>query len=141
MARQAPGRRASPACPWQKAAALCAERRNPGGQEQRGSFATAAGQFGMDVRIPSDAELLGWGVSAGHLPNNLPASSAGEAIIVGTLDWRETLPGWTGKWQMRWQGADYAWGISGVNYDAAFRNIIRGVVLVASGVGSPDQGI
>jgi hypothetical protein len=41
---------------------------------------------------------------------------------------------------MRWQGADYAWGISGVNYDAAFRNIIRGVVLVASGVGSPDQG-
>jgi hypothetical protein len=31
-------------------------------------------------------------------------------------------------------------GISGVNYDAAFRNIVRGVVLVASGFGSPDQG-
>ncbi len=24
---------------------------------------------------------------------------------------------------MRWQGADYGWGISGVNYDTAFRNI------------------
>jgi hypothetical protein len=35
---------------------------------------------------------------------------------------------------------DYRWGISGVNYDAAFRNIVRGVVLAASGAGSPDQG-
>ena len=41
---------------------------------------------------------------------------------------------------MRWDGADYRWGIGGVNYDAAFRNIVRGVVLAASGTGSPDQG-
>jgi len=41
---------------------------------------------------------------------------------------------------MRWQGADYIWSITGVNYDAAFCNIVRGVVLVASGVGPPDQG-
>jgi hypothetical protein len=41
---------------------------------------------------------------------------------------------------MRWQGADYTWGIGGVNYDAAFRNIVRGVALLASGVGPPDQG-
>jgi hypothetical protein len=39
-----------------------------------------------------------------------------------------------------WQGADYRWGISGVNYDAAFRNIVRGVVLAASGAGPPDVG-
>jgi hypothetical protein len=30
------------------------------------------------------------------------------------------------------------WGISGVNYDAAFRDIVRGVVLLASGRGAPD---
>jgi hypothetical protein len=41
---------------------------------------------------------------------------------------------------MRSQGADYTWGISGVNYDAAFRNIVHGVALAASGTGSPDQG-
>jgi len=42
---------------------------------------------------------------------------------------------------MDWKlGADYRWGISGVNYDAAFRNIVRGVVLAASGAGPPDQG-
>ena len=105
-----------------------------------GSFATADQQFGMDVRVPSDAELLAWGASAGHFPSEPPPSSAGEAIVVGQLDWSETVPGWIGKWRMRWQGADYGWGISGVNYDAAFRNIVRGVVLAASGAGSPDQG-
>ena len=112
----------------------------PAGEEQRSSFATAAQQFGMDVRVPSDAELLVWGASVGHFPGEPPPSSAGEAIVVGQLDWSETLPGWIGKWRMRWQGADYGWGISGVNYDAAFRNIVRGVVLAASRAGSPDHG-
>ena len=58
---------------------------------------------------------------------------------MGRLDWSETLPDGL-EWRMRWRGADYSWSISGVNYDAAFRNIIRGVVLAASGAGSPDQG-
>jgi hypothetical protein len=112
----------------------------PAGEEQRGSFTTAADQFGVHVRMPSDAELVAWGASVDHLPSDPPPSRDGEAVIAGTLDWSETLPGWIGKWRMRWQGADYAWGISGVNYDAAFRNIVRGAVLVASGAGSPDQG-
>jgi uncharacterized protein len=112
----------------------------PAGEEQRGSFATAAEQFGMEVRIPSDAELRAWGAGVDRFPSEPPPSRAGEAIVVGTLDWSETLPGWIGKWRMHWQGADYTWGIRGVNYDAAFRNIVRGVVLAASGAGPPDQG-
>jgi len=112
----------------------------PAGEEQRSSFATAADQFGMEVRIPNDAELVAWGAGVGHFPSDPPPSSAAQAIVAGTLDWSEMLPGWIGKWRMSWQGADYAWGISGVNYDTAFRNIVRGVMLVASGVGSPDQG-
>jgi hypothetical protein len=114
--------------------------RIPAGEEQRGAFATAAGQFGMTLRIPSDPELRLWHAALGHFPSTPPASSAGEAIVVGTLDWNEALPGWVGKWRMQWHGADYAWGISGVNYDAAFRNIVRGVVLAASRAGSPDNG-
>jgi hypothetical protein len=39
---------------------------------------------------------------------------------------------------MRQNGVDYAWGISRVNYDEAFRDIIRDVLRVASGYGSPD---
>jgi catalase len=34
---------------------------------------------------------------------------------------------------VRRRGALYAWGISGVNCDAAFRNIVRGIVRVVSG--------
>jgi len=112
----------------------------PVGEEQRSSFATAADQFGMDVHIPNDAELAAWGADVGHFRDDPPSSSAAQAIVAGTLEWSEMLPGWIGKWRMRWQGADFAWGISGVNYDTAFRNIVRGVMLVASGAGSPDQG-
>jgi hypothetical protein len=113
----------------------------PAGEEQRGSFANAAGEFGMAVRVPTAAELAGWGVAADHFPfpqKAPPEQRPTEAIVVGTLEWSETLPGWTGSWRTRWHGADHAWSISGVNYDAAFRDIVRGIVLLASGRGAPD---
>jgi hypothetical protein len=113
----------------------------PAGAEQRGSFVNAASEFGMMVRMPSEAELAAWGVGVDHFPfpQQEPLREApGEAIVAGTLDWSETLPGWIGAWRTRWHGADHRWGISGVNYDAAFRDITRGVVLLASGRGTPD---
>jgi len=69
----------------------------PAGEEQRGSFATAAGQFGIHVRIPNDAELVARGASVDHLPSFSPPLRGGEAVVTGTLDWSETLPGWVGK--------------------------------------------
>jgi uncharacterized protein len=110
------------------------------GAEQRGAFDNAANEFGMHARIPSDRELLSWNAKISRFPSEPPPSSAGEAVVIGTLDWSETLPGWIGRWRMRWRGVEYAWGIKGVNYDAAFRNIVRGVMLVSSGAGLPDQG-
>jgi hypothetical protein len=113
----------------------------PAGEEQRGSFANAASEFGMNVRLPSEAELAAWGVAADHFPFPAaapPGGAPGEAIVVGTLEWSETLPGWIGRWHTRWQGVDHAWEISGVNYDAAFRDIVRGIVLLATGRGTPD---
>ena len=114
----------------------------PAGEEQRAAFANAAGEFGIKVRLPSEAELAKWGPAAEHFPYpeaKAPASAApGEAVVVGTLDWSETLPGWIGSWRTRWHGADHRWGIEGVNYDAAFRDIVGGVVLLASGRGRPD---
>jgi uncharacterized protein len=112
----------------------------PEGEEQRGSFVNAASEFGMTVRLPSEAELAGWSVAVDHFPYPEappPEPKSGQAIVVGTLEWSETLPGWIGSWRTRWQGADHAWAISGVNYDAAFRDIVRGVVLLASGRGAP----
>jgi hypothetical protein len=95
----------------------------PRGVEQRGAFSNAASEFGVEVRVPGEAEVAGLGAAG---------EKAGEAVVIGTLDWSETLPGWVGKWHVRWHGAEHDWGIAGVNYDAAFRDIVRGVVVLAS---------
>jgi len=117
----------------------------PAGAEQRGSFIAAASEFGMNVRLPSEAELAAWGIAVDHFPfpkaappDQKPGAAPGEAIVVGSLEWNETLPGWIGSWRTRWHGVDHAWGVSGVNYDAAFRDIVRGIVLLASGRGVSD---
>ncbi len=100
----------------------------PRGAEQRGAFTNAASEFGIDVRIPGEHEVAAVR-RAGERP--------GEAIVIGTLDWSENLPGWIGRWHMRWRGTVHDWGVKGVNYDAAFRDIVRGVVVLASGRGEP----
>lgn len=110
----------------------------PRGEAQRGSFRSWADAFGMSVRFPNAVELAGWGATVDHLPPAPPASVPGEAVVAGTLEWNEALPGWVGRWRLRWRDADHAWGIGGVNYDAAFRDILRGVVLLAARRGSPD---
>ena len=110
----------------------------PQGAEQRGAFATAAGQFGLRYRFPTGAELAARGIALDRLPPAPPPSTAGEAIVLSTLDWSETLPGWVGRWRLRWANRDHEWGVRGVNYDAAFRDILGGVELIASGNGSPD---
>ena len=112
------------------------------GEDQRGAFANAAEELGITIRVPTEAELARWGAVLDHFPYPAAAppadASPGETIVIGTLDWSETLPGWIGSWRTRWRGADHRWGISGVNYDAAFRDIVGGVVLLASGRGAPD---
>ena len=110
----------------------------PQGSEQRGAFATWAGELDMKLHIPSETQLAGWGYAVDRAPAAPPASSDGEAIVAGTLEWNEGLPGWVGTWRCRWHGADRKWGISGVSYDAAFRDLIGGVMQLASGNGSPD---
>ena len=108
------------------------------GTEQRTAFADVAHDFGMTARFPSDAELAAWDVAVGRFPTPRVASSPAQAVVAGTLEFQETLPGWVGSWKMRWHGAEYIWGIRGVNYDQAFRDLVRGVVRVASGHGAPD---
>jgi hypothetical protein len=110
----------------------------PAGAEKRDAFASVAGEYGMRVQFPTEAELAAWGVTTGGFPAPHAASSPDRALVAGTLAFQEALPGWVGSWHMRWRDVDYAWQISGVNFDEAFRDIVRGVVRVASGHGSPD---
>ncbi|MBV9521169.1 MAG: DUF2066 domain-containing protein [Alphaproteobacteria bacterium] len=111
---------------------------NPAGAVQRASFAVMAEEFGMKVRFPSAAELADRGSAGNDVPVAQAASDPGEALVTGMLEFQEALPGWVGSWRMRWHDADYAWQIRGVNFDEAFRDIVRGVVRVASGHGEPD---
>ncbi|HLJ21382.1 MAG TPA: hypothetical protein VKU84_14345, partial [Stellaceae bacterium] len=110
---------------------------NPTGADQAGAFADVAADLDLHVHIPTEAELKSWGVTDGQFPSPAVASTAERAIVAGTLVFREDLPGWVGKWRFKWHDADYAWEISGVNFDSAFRDAIRGVLRVVSGHDGP----
>jgi hypothetical protein len=108
------------------------------------ALVSAAARRGVPLMLPSRAALEQAGVSFESLPAadlarlDAAAQAMGgdRALVAGTLEFQATLPGWVGSWRMRWHDTDYAWGISGVNYDTAFRSIVRGVVRVASGHGN-----
>ena len=108
------------------------------GAAQRGSLAAAATQYGLPLRVPSETELAAWGVTEGGFPSPLAEPQEGRVLVAGMLYFDEAKPGWVGSWRMRWRGVDYTWEISGVNYDEAFRSLMRGVARVASGHGAPE---
>jgi hypothetical protein len=87
----------------------------------------------LTARIPSTAEPTAWGAAPGQIPAPPAAARPHEVVVAGTLEVQESVPGCSGSGRMRRHGVDYAWEISGVNYDEAFRDIIRGVLRVASG--------
>ncbi|MBI1776398.1 MAG: DUF2066 domain-containing protein [Proteobacteria bacterium] len=111
---------------------------NQNAADQRTSFADRAREYGIALRIPSEADLAGWGVAPGAFPSPERGDRPDQAVVAGTLEFKEAVPGWVGEWRMRWQGVDYTWRISGVSYDEAFRDVVRGVVRLASGHGGPE---
>ncbi|HLI11533.1 MAG TPA: DUF2066 domain-containing protein [Alphaproteobacteria bacterium] len=111
----------------------------PAGADQREAFAGEAADYGLAVRFPSAADLAAWGVGRNGFPEPKPGDAApGDAVVAGTLEFHEDLPGWVARFRLRWQGTDYAWGSKGGNYDAAFRDLIRGVLRIAAGHGAPE---
>lgn len=108
------------------------------GADQRSSFEEKASELGMRVRFPTDAEFASWGVTLEGFPAPRVTVPPDQLLVAGTLEFQATVPGWTGSWRMRYHDSDYAWSIRGVNFDAAFRDLVRGVVLLASGHGAPE---
>lgn len=111
---------------------------NAAGAEQRAAFADMARDCAMAVRFPTEADFAAWGIGAAQSPSPPRAAGGDDALVAGRLEFEESLPGWVGAWRLRWQGEEYTWGIKGVNYDEAFRDLLRGVMRVASGHGAPD---
>lgn len=106
--------------------------------DQRSSLEEMASELGIPVRFPTAAELTAWGATLQGSPPPRASLPPDQALVAGTLEFQAAVPGWAGSWRMRYRGSDYAWAVRGVNFDAAFRDLVNGVVLVASGHGAPE---
>ena len=106
--------------------------------EQRGSLTLFAARYGIHLRFPSEADLAAWGVSGEGMPAPAGALAPDMVLVAGTLQFRLATLGWVGAWRMQWKHTVYEWGVSGVSYDQAFRNLVAGFVRVVSGHGKPD---
>jgi hypothetical protein len=66
---------------------------------------------------------------------NDDAAIPGTLPVTGTLKWSETDPGWAGDWHA---GQDKVWGIRGVSFDEAYRNLVQGAIAIGSGHALPE---
>jgi hypothetical protein len=92
----------------------------PRGAGMRAAIRDSAEKYGMPVALP------GAGPPADAVP------------LPGTLTLRQAALGWVVSWHLDWQGRGYDWGVSGVDFDEAFRDGIRGAMQVLSGHGAPQ---
>lgn len=95
-------------------------------RERRGLLA-AADRYGMRVVLPTEAQNK----------QGIAPAVPGAVTLSGTLTWSDAALGWVGAWQMAWQGRPHEWGISGVSFDDAFRDAIRGAMAILSGHAAP----
>ena len=112
--------------------------------DMREALANAAQRCGLAVRLPSVATL-----QSNQITSDSPASIAGDRLsriakssdselpLVGELRWSDAALGWVATWRLDASGRRYRWSVSGVNYDEAFRNAVRGAARVLSGNGQP----
>jgi uncharacterized protein len=111
--------------------------------DMREALANAAQRYGLTVRLPSVATLQSEQIAvdtAAAIADRLPAItkvSDGDLPLVGELRWSDAALGWVATWTLKTDGRRSRWSVSGVNYDEAFRNAVRGAARVLSGNGKP----
>jgi uncharacterized protein len=112
--------------------------------DMRGALANAAQRYGLTVNLPSAATLEGNQINidtAESIPPDrllrIAELSDGELPLVGDLRWSDAALGWVASWSLAVNGQRHRWSVSGVNYDEAFRNAVRGAARILSGNGEP----
>ena len=112
--------------------------------DMREALTNAARRYGLTVGLPSITTLQSNQIgidTAAITPGDqlLKAAdlSGGELPLVGDLQWSDAALGWVAAWSLDASGRRYRWSVSGVNYDEAFRNAIRGAARALSGNGEP----
>lgn len=103
----------------------------PRGTEMRQTIVELASEYGFGVHFPTDNELAEWGVGLVGFPAPLAGHDAGLLRIAGSLDWDVHAMGWVGTWHVATANAGHDWTISGVGFDQAFADMLRGSVSFA----------
>jgi hypothetical protein len=112
------------------------------GELMRQSFQDAAWNAAMEVVIPSPATIASAGLTVDGTPDLLALlgfvdRKVGQLPLAGKLDWSKELLAWKAQWRLLADGREHRWGITGVNFDAAFRNGVGGASQLLSGNGAP----
>jgi uncharacterized protein len=112
--------------------------------DMREALTNAAQRYGLTVNLPSVSTLQSNQISidtAAITPANrllkVAELSDSELPLVGDLRWSDAALGWVATWSLQTNGRRFRWSVSGVNYDEAFRNAVRGAARVLSGNGGP----
>jgi uncharacterized protein len=112
--------------------------------DMREALANAAQRYGLTVNLPSVAILQDNQINidtAESIPADrllkVAALSDSELPLFGDLRWSDAALGWVAKWRLAVNGRRHRWSVSGVNYDEAFRNAVRGAARVLSGNAGP----
>jgi hypothetical protein len=112
--------------------------------DMREALANAARRYGLSISVPSVATLRSNQISidtavltrSDQWPH-LAGMSGGGLLLIGNLQWNDGALGWVATWSLEASGDRHRWSVSGVNYDEAFRNAVRGAARVLSGNGEP----
>jgi uncharacterized protein len=112
--------------------------------DMREALANATQRYGLTISLPSVATLQSNQIGIKTAPMTpgdrllrIAELSDSELPLVGDLRWSDAALGWIATWSLEASGRRHHWSVSGVNYDEAFRNTVRGAARVLSGNGEP----
>lgn len=108
----------------------------------RDSFTASSDRIAVPIAFPSRALIDGAGLAAAEIGSadidalgKIAIEAGGDQVLAGTLTWSDAERGWIADWRLGFEGRTNRWRVSGVSFDDAFRNALRGAAQVLSGNG------
>lgn len=116
----------------------------PFGRDMREAFADASARYAVPVVFPAASSLAAANLEHQGFDTPMAATTAkllheamADHFLLGRIDWVAADHGWRAKWILLDVPGSATWGISGVNFDAAFRNGVGGAAKILSSPVAP----